>query len=246
MKKLPFLFLTILCLFSCSEEEEKNLVITGKVEGLKEGTLYLQKIEDTNLVNIDSVVVDGDPNFTFETFIESPQIFYLFLKKIDNSIYDDRITFFAEPGEMTIHTTLENFSSDAVVKGSENQEKFLEYEEMMKQFNNKRLELIKADLLAKKAGNEKMIDSINKQFENLIRRRYLYTVNFAVNNKDLELAPYLAVTEISNANIKFLDTIYSSLNPEIKESKYGMDLKDFLEERHKHPETTAADSIKEN
>ena len=52
-----------------------------------------------------------------------------------------------------------------------------------------------------------------------------------MNNKDYEIAPYLAVSEIFDANVKYLDTIYKSLEPKVRRSKYGKVLKDYIEER---------------
>src|SRR5690606_21222727 len=151
----------------------------------KKGTLYLQTIEDTSLVTIDSVVVNGNDTFEFKTYIEDAQVMYLYLEKKDNSIYDDRIMFFAEPGEMSINTTLKNFESDAIVEGSENQKKYAEYQKMMQQFNTRNLDLIQKNLVAQQEQNMENIDSTNREFESLLKRRYLYTVNFAINNKNM-------------------------------------------------------------
>lgn len=241
MKRLGLLLLTIITLAACSSEET-NLQITGKVQGLKKGTLYLQKIEDTSLITIDSVLMTGDENFIFETFIESPQVLYLYLNKKDNTIYDDRLMFFAEPGEMIINTTLKNFEQDAIVEGSENQKKLMEYHSMMNRFNTRNIELIQQSVKAQQEENLQSLDSANAEYDKLIRRRYLFTVNFAINNKDLELAPYLAISEIFDANIKYLDTIYSSLTPEVKASRYGKSLEDFLKERREMEEEAAEDS----
>ena len=230
MKKLGLLLLAITCLTACSNEE-KNLSIHGKVQGLKKGTLYLQKIEDTSLVTLDSVLVNGKEDFKFETYIDGAQVLYLYLNKVDNNQYDDRVLFFAEPGEMGINTTLKNFEADAVVEGSKNQEKLMEYRKMMQRFNNKNLELIKSNLLAQQKEDKVSMDSTARAYENLIKRRYLFTVNYALNNKDMEVAPYLAISEVYDANIKFLDTIYNSLTPKVKDSKYGKSLEDFLKER---------------
>lgn len=232
MKKYSLLFIVLCCLAACSTEET-NLTINGKIDGLKKGTLYLQKIEDTALVNIDSLEISGDPNFTFQTNVESPQVLYLYLNKVDDSNFDDRITFFAEPGEMVIKTSLKNFETDAVVEGSRNQEKLMEYRKMMKRFNDRNLELIQANLEAQQKADEATIESTNEEFNSLTKRRYLFTVNFALNNKDMEVAPYLAISEVYDANIKYLDTIYKSLTPGVKESMYGKTLSDFLEERRK-------------
>jgi hypothetical protein len=230
MKRIALFLLTALLLAACSTEE-KNLVIKGKVQGLKKGSLYLQKVTDSSLTTIDSILIDGKEDFTFETFIEDPQILYLFLEKKDNNQYNDRITFFAEPGEMMINTTLKNFESDAVVEGSVNQQKLMEYKSMMQRFNHKNLELIQKNLLAQKEDNKESIDSTARAYDNLLKRKYLYTVNFAINNKDLEIAPYLAISEVYDANLKYLDTIYASLTPEVKTTRYGKSLELFLKER---------------
>lgn len=241
MKRLGLFIIALSLVVACSKED-KNLLIEGKVQGLKKGTLYLQKIEDSTLVTIDSVVVNGNENFVFDTYTDGVQVMYLYLNKKDNSIYDDRIMFFAEPGEMVINTTLKNFEVDAIVEGSENQKKYVEFQTMMQKFNNRNLELIQKNLEAQQEQNLENIDSTNREFESLLKRRYLFTVNFAVNNKDMELAPYLAISEVYDANIKYLDTIYKSLTPEVKESRYGKSLEDFLEERRELEKKAVEDS----
>ncbi|GAB2773914.1 DUF4369 domain-containing protein [Salinimicrobium soli] len=239
MKKFGLLLVVLLLLAACSQEE-KNLSIDGRVQGLKKGTLYLQKIEDTSLVTLDSVIVDGEETFNFETFIDGPQILYLYLNKKDNDEFDDRFLFFAEPGEMVVNTTLKNFETDAVVEGSENQKKLVEYRKMMQNINDRNLELIQKNLMAQKDKNEALIDSTARAYDDLLKRRYLYTVNYAMNNKDYEVAPYLAISEIFDANIKYLDTIYTSLSPQVKESKYGKSLRDYLQERKAEENSAAA------
>jgi len=241
MKKTALLVLATLLLAACSSEEN-NLKITGKVQGLKKGTLYLQKVEDTSLVSIDSVVVKGNETFSFEASIESPQILYLYLNKKDNNIYDDRVMFFAEPGEMIINTTLKKFENDAIVEGSENQKKLMEYQSMMNRFNTRNLELIHQSITAQQEENAQSLDSANAEYDKLLRRRYLFTVNFALNNKDLEIAPYLAISEVYDANIKYLDTIYKSLTPEVKSSLYGKSLEEFLEERKAQEKAASEDT----
>ena len=242
MKKSGFLLLLLFTVFACSKEET-NLKLTGKVQGLKKGILYLQKIEDTSLITIDSVVVNGQENFTFETYIDEPQALYLYLNKVDNNQFDDRVMFFAEPGEMGLNTTLQNFEGDAIVEGSENQLKLMEYRQMMRRFNDKNLELIQKNLIAKQQNDLPTIDSTTAEYDNLLRKRYLFTVNFAINHKDYELAPYLAISEVHDANIKYLDTIYSSLTPKVKESKYGKSLQDYLEERRAEENKAAAADV---
>ncbi len=229
MKK-SLLFLSILIGIAACSTKESNLVVSGNIEGLKKGKLYLQKIEDTLVVDLDSMIIDGDSNFSLETFIEDPQLLFLYLDKVDNSAYDDRLEFFADKGEVKIETTLKNFEG-AKVTSSRNQEKLEEYRKIQQRFNSSNLDLIKESFDAEQAGDEEKLLEIDERYEKLLKRKYLYTVNFAINNKDLEIAPYLALSEVFDANIKYLDTIYTSLDKRVKKSQYGKDLKEFLKER---------------
>lgn len=229
IKNLLVYCLLFSTLLSCSKSG--NFVLTGKVNGLRKGVLYLQKVEDTVLVNLDSVVVDGDPEFELYADLKEPQVVYLTLEKVDASDYDDRILIFAEPGEMTLNTSLKNFQSQVAITGSENQLKLDEYNKVLRRFNDENLNLIKKSFEVRKDENEDSIVFYDQKIQNLIKRKYLYTVNFAMNNKDYEIAPYLAVSEIFDANVKYLDTIYKSLEPKVRRSKYGKVLKDYIEER---------------
>ncbi|MEH6408515.1 MAG: DUF4369 domain-containing protein, partial [Leeuwenhoekiella sp.] len=237
-----FLVLTLIICFMASCSRKKDFTLNGTVSGLKKGVLYLQKVDDTTLVNLDSVVMTGDPEFVLEAEIKEPQILYLSLEKVDASDYDDRIVFFAEPGEMSLTTSLTNFESQAAITGSRNQLKLDEYQKMILRFNDQNLDLIKKSFVARQNGKEDSIVDYDNQLQNLTRRKYLYTVNFAINNKDLEIAPYLAISEIFDANIKYLDTIYSSLDKPVRKSMYGKTLKEFIKERKNTDQQTPSET----
>jgi succinate dehydrogenase flavin-adding protein (antitoxin of CptAB toxin-antitoxin module) len=225
MKKIPFLIFAFLVI-ACGKKE-KDLTVKANIEGLKKGTVYLKKIKDTSLIIVDSLVINGNSQFELTSDLESPEVFYLYLDK--NSAEKDRITFFADKGITEINTTLKNFVFEAKIKGSEQQKTLEEYQSMISKINNRNLDLIKGQFDARIAGNTIKLDSITKISDNFLKRKYLYTVNFALNNKDSEVAPYLALTEIYNAHIKLLDTINNSLTPKIKASKYGKELESFIE-----------------
>ena len=78
----------------------------------------------------------------------------------------------------------------------------------------------------------KKADSIDQKIDNLIRRRYLYTLNFASKNYNKDVSPYLALTEINDANLKILDTLASKMSSEVLSGKYGKQFQKFLESRH--------------
>lgn len=227
MKKLSLIIL-LACIMSCSKDVP-NFTLKGNIKGLMEGTVYLQKIQDSSFVTIDSMVIKGQPEFELHTNLESPEILHLKLRKNDNT--ENNVSFFADKGVTEITSTNKDFLYGAKIKGSKQQEKLEEYLVMMSRFQGQNLDLIKDNFDAQKDQDSIKLNASLKNYDNLIKRKYLYTVNFAINNKDSEVAPYLALTEIYDANIKYLDTINSSLLPEIKSSKYGKDLQAFIDKR---------------
>jgi len=204
------------------------MTVSGKVKGLKKGTLYLQNIPDSTLVTIDSLEVDGDGDFSFKTELESPEVFYLYLNKKDNNDINDRITFFGEPGNITINTSWNTFDINAKIKGSASHEKLEEYRKNMSRFNKRNLEILQGTINPENPLDSLQLDSIQNLTDRNIRRGYAYALNFALNNKDSYIAPYIALTEVSDANMKYLDSINNSLSPEVANSKYGKALKNFL------------------
>lgn len=224
MKRLIVFALAVLAI-SCGKETN-DLTVKTHIKGLKKGTVYLKKAVDTVLVTVDSIVVNGTPQFELYSALESPEVFYLYLDK--NSKEEDRITFFADKGITEINTTLKNFAYDAKITGSEQQKVLEEYLAVIAKLNHKNLELIKENFEAQKAGDTAKFKDLEKKYKSALKRKYLYTVNFAVNNADSEVAPYLALTEVYNAQLSLLDTINNSLTPKVKASKYGKALDEFI------------------
>ncbi len=220
MKKEFLIFSLLILTFSCSTNEKK-MIVSGNIDGLKKGTIYLQKQQDSIIVSIDSILVEGNSNFKLETEINEPDIYYLFLDKNDGDSLNDIITFFGNNGEINIQTSLKNFDSSYEISGSKNTELLQEYLSIIRKFNLQNLDLLELFYKAQIENNQIRIDSVNTQIENLIKRKYLYTLNFATNNSEFEISPYLAVSQIADANQEFLLKLYDTLPEKIKNSKYG-------------------------
>lgn len=234
MKKITLASFALLLIFACSEKKStKNLQITGNIKGLKKGTLYIQKIVDTSLVAIDTITIDGDSHFASNIDIKSPEMLYLFLDRgVTNSI-DNNLPFFAEPGKINIDTDLEYFFAKAKITGSKNQELYEMFKKVSSRYNNETLSLTEAKFKAIKTKNQSSFDSIEKLQSNILKRKYLYAVNFAMTNKNYEVSPYVVLSEINNVNIKYMDTIQKAMTPKVAKSKYGKMLTDYLNERKK-------------
>lgn len=229
-KNIPVLLL--FAIFSACGDgiTENTMIVSGQVKGLKKGTLYLQQVPDSTLVVIDSLQVTGDGSFSFQTEIEEADIFYLYLNKKDNNDINDRISFFGEPGTITINTSWNTFDSKAEVKGSKVNEKYVEFKEVMSGYNKRSLEFMNTNSNADLTDAQ--LDSLQNLANRNTKKSYAFALNYALNNLDSPIAPYIAMNHVSDANVKYLDSIYNSLEPSIANSKFGEQLKRHLNQLH--------------
>ncbi|MFD2601171.1 DUF4369 domain-containing protein [Flavobacterium suzhouense] len=235
MKKTILALMALALLVSCNKEEhtDANLHLTGNIKGLKKGKIYIKKVVDTSLVAIDTIEFNGKS--TFETWlkIDSPEMLYLFLDRGQTTSVDNNLPFFAEPGNMKIESSNDEFFYKAKITGSENQKLYEDFQKIRSRFSNDNLDLVAKNLEATKAGNKTQLDSISLKFDQHLKRRYLYTANFALNNAKHEIGPYIALSEIADINIKYLDTIQKSMSPQVAKSLYGKMLTKYVAERKK-------------
>lgn len=232
MRKSIIVLLSIVVFASCSEKKStKNFVLTGNIKGLKKGTLYIQRINDTVLVAIDTIKINGDSHFSSEFDLQSPEMLYLFLDRgVSNSV-DNNISFFAEKGNLNIETSLDFFTADVKITGSKNQALYDEYRKVISRFVNQDLDLIEKRINALKNNKIEEAARIEEEQKGILKRKYLYTTNFAVNHGDYEIAPYIALAEIYDINLKYMDTIQKSMTPKVAKSLYGKKLNDFIAAR---------------
>lgn len=233
MKKIALLYLSGIVLTSCTKiESNQTLEISGRVEDLKKGTIYIQKFGDSTLVNIDTIQINGNPDFQVQLNVKEPEMLQLILDRGATHSKDDQLPFFAEPGHIRIITSLDAFSSGKIT-GSSNQKIYEEFKTINSRFTDQDLALIQMGFNAYKNKNQKQLDSIRLAQKEVLKRRYLYTVNFALNHRNREVAPYVVLTEIPNVGLKYLDTIQKSLPEKIKQSLYGKKMMELYKARVK-------------
>jgi hypothetical protein len=194
------------------------MIINVNVENFKKGTIYLQKISDSTLINIDSVFVKKNEPIIFKTKIDSPELFYI---NLDISNFDNRIEFFGEKGEIDINTSLNKFNSNFEIIGSSSDSIYRNYLNVIKKFNNQKLDLIQLSFNLAKSDLKDSLTLIQNQIKSLDKRQYLYNLNYVVSNGNSHIAPLIAITQFSESGKIVLDTIKSSMSEQVLNSKYG-------------------------
>ena len=229
MKKILLLAGLAVAFVSCQQEKFDGLDLSGEIKGLKQGTLYLKTAKDSQIVILDSMVFNGQSAYHFQVPMEEPTVVYLTLDRGFSTSQDNFITVFAEPGEMTVNSTLNQFYADTKVEGSENHQLYAEYLEKKKKYTDRQLDVHRAKILTPTDRVAKH-DSLDKVIYRYVRRIHSNAVQFSLAHADKEVSPYIAITEVMPINRQYLDTIYNSLTPQIKASQYGVILKESLAE----------------
>ncbi len=229
MKQILFVLLVGITVLSCEKSTENTMTVSGNIKGLKKGTLYLQQFKDSTLAVLDSLEIKGNGAFSFSTKLDEPEIFYLYLKKEDNNDINDRITFFGESGNIVINTAWNTFDTNVEISGSQSHEKLLQFYDMASKFNIKELTLAQEASTLESQGDTIAMDSIQRLIDQNTVSRFRYALNFGLNNGDSYVTPYIMMTEVREANPKYLDSIYKGLTPEVASSKYGKEFKEFLD-----------------
>lgn len=234
MKNSIIASLIALLIMSCAENKpETNTHITGTIKGFTNGMLYLKKRNDTLWVAIDSVKMQRGSNFKFDFDLESPEMLYLVVNRGATNSIDNSLPVFAEPGTINVNTTLKYFFANAKVTGSKNHERYEQFQKINSKFTSEELLIAKEQFDAVRFNRLQDVDSIVQKLNKKRARKYLYAINFAITNKDYEVAPYVALSELTNANPLYLDSIQQAMSPKVAKSKYGQLLTNFLIEQKK-------------
>ena len=226
MKRLLLSLSAIALLASCNSTSE-NTEVTISINGLKKGTVYLQKITEAGLINLDSVESNGKETLNLGLNLNHPELIYAYLDKADGLTFNDRLAFFAEPGEIHISTSLTNFENDAVIKAGEEHEAFKNLQEMLSRFTKKDFELMQL-AQTDRINDDRFVDSIVKQSNSNNIKRYLFIANYALSNPNKYVSAYLVTSEGEELNPKWKDSIFNNFSEAIKKSTYGQQLNSQL------------------
>lgn len=221
MKKYSILLLLV---FSCNINQE-NFKLSGNINGLENGVIYLIKSKSSEEeIILDSTTVDNSSSFLLKGYIKEPQI--LIIRLGESNI--NEIEFFAEIGEMKLNTSNKRFQFDAQFSGSRHQGNLDKFNSYLMKFEEDDIDLLELQIQESIKGDKKKIDSISILRENNDKRKILFVINYITNNNKEIISPYLALKYSKDIKPEYLTKIYKSYNKEIAESKYGIELNKII------------------
>ena len=212
MKYNIIIFLIILT--SCSSEKE-NLIIEGKISGVKNSKIYLSYVEEGKI--IDSVnIIDG--KFKLQTYIDAFREMSIILGDKNS---ENKFDFISEPTNILFTSSKDKFVFNGKIQNSKLYSDYRNLKNQINRFEEKDLEMLAEQIEISVKGDQNKYDSINDQRLKLNQRKILFIVNYAMNNASNPVSAFISYKYRENINKKYLEKIYENLSEEIKNSFYG-------------------------
>lgn len=121
MKKSLFVMIIALIAVSCTQKQEESVLLSGRVEGVESGIVYLQKFRNKTFDVIDSSeIVNGE--FSFSKDVELPEIYGLSLDSTKGSFL-----LFLDENKANVVLDSANYYRNTTVEGSELHNLYVDY-----------------------------------------------------------------------------------------------------------------------
>lgn len=217
MKKLIYCFIAIAVLVGCQNKPESapnSFKISGEMQGGDGSVLYLQKYDNGKFVNVDSSNVDHE-KFEFSGVLDVPQR-YFFSQKGN----DAKMSFFIEPGELTLTGNIENLR-ETQVSGSSLETEYQAFEESLSAFSDKQQDAITLYWAADSAGDDAAKEAARNQVDAVEEEKKEYVRTYIKENGNSHVSAYLAYYHLSfEGGHENLDSLIADLAPELANSPY--------------------------
>jgi len=213
MKKIVIIFAVAAILLSCSGKKGNQYNITGVVKGTKAEMVYLQKMDSTGWVTMDSAAVKNG-EFEFKGKVDSPDRWNLTIKGKEMAF-----PFFLENSDIRLVVHADS-TGLLEVTGSANQDLFRKFNEnndsIQKLINAMDPMYAKADSLRDTATMKKLDDKFNafdKEIKKLI-------VDLAKNHPASPSGPWLIMRNSYRFELPELDSLLGVFDTTLSHSFY--------------------------
>jgi hypothetical protein len=240
MKKIILLAASAIVLYSCNKLGEGEYEITGTVNGMKTGLVYLEKQNPMGMgaLAIDTVkIVDG--KFEIKGKTTEPEIHFIQIDKVQG-----KVPFILEGGEITVAVDKDSLFKSKL-GGTYSNEEFTK-------FNNETYKIQKKVIAFKTKNTAAMtqaqqtndtvtMNRIGKEFDliqsSIQKDMSDYTFNYPKTHPKSFISVLIAQMMLGNPeHEKEVPAIYNALDESLKKTKPGKAIKTNLDGAKKKPE----------
>lgn len=210
----------IALLAACKPAVEKSFTLTGQIEGLEEGYVYLfDRVHGLYQVIDSAQVVDG--SFTLTGSLDFPEFLYLeHFKGVT-----PRIAFFLENSEMNIAFAAEN-AREFTLTGSASHNLLQEFNMMVAGLDANMRTIQQQVLEAEVLENTELVKELNTRFaEAEVQKKEMISA-FVDQHRNSPVGIYVAMRNLAHEmDGEQLNALVNSFDPALKDSRYYVSLR---------------------
>lgn len=210
MKNVLWIFVLMTFAVACSGPSNEYHV-TGNLDGATPGWVVLSKVEDNNLVPVDSVETT-DGSFSFTGHIDMPESYFLQFKA-DNRYH----RFFIEPGaEIVISGKLE----EPKIEGSKTQDIYEDFKKGIADLDDQRNTIYKDFRTAMNEKDTAKLEEIQTEAQKIDDQQHQFTTDFVKEHSNSVVGPYVTVNNIYQFDLDELKDLRSGFSAGLDGTKY--------------------------
>ena len=221
MKYLIIVFLSSIVLMSCSTQND-HYSISGIVNGVDSGKVYLKKYDSDKWINYDSTNLVGG-KFTFTGSITSPEMQQIVIKDPQFSL-----SLFVENSKIHVEIFPDSID-ESVIEGSFTHDKYVDYLEMRSPLDKKMDEAYSNWKKARDAGDSAAMDRADSNYTSLENELKSLLQDYVKANPSIAVSPYLITRNSWQFELPELEDVVTLLDTSLNNSQYVQSLKKRVE-----------------
>ncbi len=234
MKKILFLVITTVVLFSCKNLADGEYEITGNIKGIKSGLVYLEKQDPMGMgvKTIDTVkIIDG--KFEIKGKTTEPEICFIQIDKVNG-----KVPFILEGGEIEMQVDKDSLFKSKL-SGTYSNDEFSKFNEetnkLQKKVQKKAMDFQMKNMAkmneAQKNKDTVAMNSLRKQYELIQKDITDYTFDYPKTHSKSYISVLIVQAMFNNSKfkVKEIETIYNTLDESLKKTKPGKKVKENID-----------------
>lgn len=214
--------LVLTLLMACHKPNENEYVLTGEINSLPDGWIYLQSYTGEGLKTLDSAETKKG-RFRFKGIIHDPEFVYLSLGQGQG-----RIGLFLEPGKLKVTAHIDSLQQ-ARITGSALNDEYMAFRKEFSTYQQRQEELYHQYKAAKDANDTNVIRNIEKTWDLLDQEQNRFIKNYVVTHRESVLGPFLVNQQlIYTIGLAELDSLVALFPPSLDSSVYVKRLKERI------------------
>lgn len=214
MKNLLSLLLVCMIMISCGGKKETGYKLSGTVKGADTGLIYLQKMDSTAWVIIDSARISNS-TFSFAGSLLLPEKHKLMIRGLPYTY-----SVFLENGDINVVVNADS-TAKIEISGSSSQDLLDQFiaktDSVQQKMNDLDNEYSRADSI----GDTLSLKKIEEQFTQMDQDIKTMILAFAKNNGNSVISSYVVIQNAYRFELPELELVYSGLDSAILSSVYA-------------------------